>query len=129
MSELRELAPVESDPPRVRYMSNHDRLVIRASDDVDTLVRLRAQLRAIKAGRGRWLLWTWLLVLGGGTFTVSNGVAPPEFIFFVLLGAIVIIALVVGYIKRAIKRANYAEDWLSEVDFRLAQLAARESRA
>jgi len=129
MSELSALAPTVLSEPRVRLLTSHDRLIIRSSNDVDTLVRLRAQLRATKAGRGRWLLWTWLLLLGGGGFTYSTTTVEPGLIFFLFLVAVVVIVLVVSYVSRIIKRADHAEEWLSEVDFRLAQLAAREAGA
>ena len=105
----------------VYMIDDAGRLAIRASNDVDELISFRARLRTASAGRGIWLLWTWLLLLAGVTFTGVGGVVA-----YALLAAFVIAFLmIITYVSRTRTRANNASDWLSEVDFRLAQLAAR----
>jgi len=128
MSELSELAQKAVEPQWIKELTTADREVIRSSDDVDALVRLRAQVRAHVAGRGRWLLWTWLLVLGGVTISwrPDGGDDGSGGAVLILVVAVVIVAiLIITYVARVSRRANIAEDWLSELDFRLAQLAAR----
>jgi len=107
----------------VAAMTGEDRLAVRASDGVDELLELRAMLRTKAAGRGRWLLWTWLLVLGGATVSVEGPNSSAAFVVFPVM--VLVLVLVVSYVVRTRNRANYADQWLSEVDFRLAQLAAQ----
>jgi len=104
----------------VNAIENAGRLAVRSCEDADELIRLRAQLRAAVAGRGRWVLWTWLLVLAGVTVTVQGAAAG-----FILAVMVVILVAIVTYMVRTRRRADRATDWLSEVDFRLAQLAAK----
>jgi len=127
MSALSELAQEAVEPQWIKDLTTADREVIRASDDVDALVQLRAQVRAHVAGRGRWLLWTWLLVLGGVTFSwrTDGGDDSQGSMLFVVIAVVIVAILIITYVARLRRRANIAEEWLSELDFRLAQLAAR----
>jgi len=127
MSALSEVAQEAVEPQWIKDLTTADREVIRASDDVDALVQLRAQVRAHVAGRGRWLLWTWLLVLGGVTFSwrTDGGDDSQGSMLFVVIAVVIVAILIITYVARLRRRANIAEEWLSELDFRLAQLAAR----
>lgn len=108
----------------VHALSTSGQRAVRESDDIDELIPLRARLRSVSAGRGLWLLWAWLLLLSGAWITAEGVIA-----LFVLLAWLFVLVSIVSYVSRTRRRADAASEWLSEIDFRLAQLAARgESR-
>lgn len=123
MAEDGDLVGLALRGASVAALSEEGQLAVRSSENLDELLFLRSRLRIVAAGRGRWLLWTWLLVLAGATVSVSDGY---EILALVVLGVLMLLlVLIIGYIVRVRRRADRAEDWLSELDYRLAQLAAR----
>ena len=123
MDEHDSFTPMIFSGDEILEMNSAGRAAIRASDDIDALLSLRASLRSARAGRGLWLLWTWLLVLSGLTVTVT--VDAGILALFLLIGMVIALVLIVQYAARMRRRAPRADSWLSVIDFRVAQLAAR----
>ena len=123
MDEHDSFTPMIFSGDEILEMNSAGRAAIRASDDIDALLSLRASLRSARAGRGLWLLWTWLLVLSGLTVTVT--VDAGILALFLLIGMVIALVLIVQYAARMRRRAARADSWLSVIDFRVAQLAAR----
>lgn len=123
MADNEDLFAVVKDGATVRVLYSSGRDAIRASTNLDELIALRAHLRILKAGRGLWFLWTWLLILSGGAISITVGESGGALVIVAIVVAIVAVGLIINYVSRLRQGADRAEDWLSEIDFRLQQLA------
>ena len=98
---------------------------IRSSDDFNELLALKVRLREIEAGRGLWLMWSWLLAAAIFSVTLTVEDAGGGLAFLAILVIVLALILIIGYASKTRKGAHRADGWLAEVDFRLAQLAAK----
>ena len=125
MEEPDAFVPVIFNGNEILEIDSAGRAVIRTSDDLDALLSLRASLRHARAGRGLWLLWTWLLVLSGSTVSIQAESGAGLLVLVFLGIAVVVLVAIIRYVARERRNAAKADRWLTEIDFRLAQLAAR----
>ena len=119
------LASLAFDASGIVEISDAGRERIRSSDDFNELLALKVRLREIEAGRGLWLMWSWLLAAAIFSVTLTVEDAGGGLAFLAIVVIVLALILIVGYAARTRKRAHLADGWLAEVDFRLAQLAAR----
>lgn len=105
------------------------RAAIRASEDVDALLSLKARFSDIARGRSLWVFAMVLLGLGAINVTVTFSGEGYEGLVAVLVLVTVIlliVAILAGGLYRG--RARMVDPWLAELDYRLAQLAAQSAR-
>ena len=113
------------DSAGITEMGPTGRERIRSSNDFDELLALKVRLREIAAGRGLWLMWSWLLAAGIFSVTLTVEDAGGGLAFLAILVIVLALILIIGYASKTRMRAHRADGWLAEVDFRLAQLAAK----
>jgi hypothetical protein len=124
MATHERLTTLAFDMSGVKPIGGNGRDAVRASEDVGELLALQASLRDIAAGRSLWVLWTVLLSLTLINVNFAT-TGDASLVFLFILGAVFITIVLISYGTRHRNRAKIAGEWLVEVDFRLAQLAAR----
>ncbi|MGC4174137.1 hypothetical protein [Demequina sp.] len=107
-------------------LTRQGRDAVRSCEDPDALLELRAKLSDDTHGRGIWVFAMILVALSAINFSVTvsgEGTAGLAVVIFVVIGIVVVAAIIQAVSTTS--RAREADKWLAEVDFRLAQLAAR----
>ena len=126
MSELAGLhAPVFAGD-NVRTITEADRAVIRDFDDPEPLLELQLKLRTGRRMRGRRPV-----LLAAGATAILAGMLIIAAVDSTLIAVVLVLLvglLAVGFVlqSRARKRVIAAIGWIGPIDFRLAQLAARQ---
>jgi hypothetical protein len=113
------------DASGITEMDDAGRQRVRSNEDFNELLAFKVQLREIAAGRGLWMMWSWLLAAGIFSVTLTVQDAGGGLAVLAILVIVLGLILIVGYASRTRKAAHRADGWLAEVDFRLVQLASK----
>jgi|GEM_PF-7087115 len=123
MTDLQTLAFGSNGP---LAMTPEAQLAVRSSDDVDELLKLKARLSDVARGRSLWVLAMVLLGLSAINVTLTFGGEGVEgLIALGILATVIVLIVAVAAAALYRGRARLVDPWAAEVDYRLAQLAAR----
>jgi hypothetical protein len=110
-------------------ISRIGREAIRGSEDLDQLLELKSKLSDATRGRGLWVFAFVLLALSAANIAVTisreDGEPIPGVFFLFIAVALGVLITAIAMAVVVVDRSRKAEPWLAEVDYRLAQLAAR----